>query len=72
MPITVATQVIVTASVLAIPLLTGRLLRVVGADERWKWLAIPCSFGFAFYWGFLSFLVAAPLALLFLIRTFAS
>jgi hypothetical protein len=69
MPITVATQVVTTASLIAMPLLTGRLLRVVGADERWKWLAIPCSFGFAFYWGFLSFLVAAPLALVFLIQT---
>ncbi len=69
LPMTVATQVIITASLLAMPLLTGRLLRVVGADERWKWLAIPCSFGFAFYWGFLSFLVAAPLALVLLIRT---
>src|SRR5688500_17481241 len=44
LPMTVATQVIITASLLAMPLLTGRLLRVVGADERWKWLAIPCSF----------------------------
>lgn len=69
MPITVATQLIVSASLLAIPLLTGRLLHVIGADERWKWLAIPCSFGFAFYWGFLSFLAAAPLALWLLIWT---
>ncbi len=69
MPITVATQLLVSAAVVAIPLLTGRLLRAAGADERWRWLAIPCSFGFAFYWGFLSFIVAAPLALLFLIRT---
>lgn len=69
LPITVAAKAVVTLSVVAVPLLTGRLLRVAGADERWRWLAIPCSFGFAFYWGFLSFLVAAPLALLFLIQT---
>ena len=69
LPITTATQLLVSLAVAAIPLLTGRLLRVAGADERWKWLAIPCSFGFAFYWGFLSFFVAAPLCLLFLIQT---
>ena len=69
LPITVAAQLIVSASVVAMPLLTGRLLRAAGADERWRWLAIPCSFSFAFYWGFLNFLVAAPLALLFLIQT---
>jgi hypothetical protein len=68
-PIAVATQIVVSLAVLAVPLLTGQLLRAAGADERWKWLAIPCSFSFAFYWGFLSFLVAAPLALLFLTQT---
>jgi hypothetical protein len=69
MPITIAAKLVVSVSLIAIPLLTGRLLRAAGADEGWKWLAIPCSFGFAFYWGFLSYIVAAPLALLFLIRT---
>jgi hypothetical protein len=68
-PIAVATQIVVSLSVLAMPLLTGQLLRAAGADERWKWLAIPGSFSFAFYWGFLSFQVAAPLALLFWIQT---
>jgi hypothetical protein len=69
LPLPIAAKLIVTASVVAVPLLTGRLLKVAGADERWRWLAIPCSFGFAFYWGFLSFIVAAPLALSFLIVT---
>ena len=69
LPITVATKLVVSLSLVAIPLLTGRLLRAAGADEGWKWLAIPCSFGFAFYWGFLTFIVSAPLALLFLIET---
>lgn len=68
LPIAVASQLLVSLSVIAIPLLTGSLLRAAGADERWKWLAIPCSYGFAFYWGFLSFLVAVPFGLLFLIQ----
>jgi hypothetical protein len=67
--ITVATQLVVSVSVIALPILTGRLLRAAGADERWKWLAIPCIFSFSCYWGFLSYLVAAPLALPFLIQT---
>ena len=71
LPITVATKLLVSLAVVSVPLLTARLLREAGADERWKWLAIPCAFGFAFYWGFLSFIVAAPLGLLFLIRTIA-
>jgi hypothetical protein len=69
MPVAIATQLLVSVAVVLIPLFTGRLLRAAGADERWKWLAIPCSFSYAFYWGFLAFIIAAPLALLFLIRT---
>lgn len=69
LPITVATQIVVSLSVAAVPLLTGYLLRAAGGDERYKWLAIPAGFGFAFYWGFLSFIVAVPFGLLFLIQT---
>ncbi|HKQ15423.1 MAG TPA: hypothetical protein VJT80_18440 [Steroidobacteraceae bacterium] len=69
MPATIATQLVVSLAVVSVPLLTGRLLRTAGADERWKWLAIPCAFGFAFYWGFLSFIVAMPVGLLFLIQS---
>lgn len=69
LPIGVATQLLVSLSVIAIPLLTASLLRTAGADERWKWLAIPGAFSFSFYWGFLSFVVAAPVGLLFLIQS---
>jgi hypothetical protein len=66
-PVTIATQIVVSIALVSMPVLTGGLLRVVGADERWKWLAIPASFGFAFYWGFLTFMLAVPLGLYFLI-----
>jgi hypothetical protein len=69
MPVAMAIQVVVSLSVAAVPLLTAVLLRDGGADSRWKWLAIPGSYSFAFYWGFLSFLVAAPFALLLLVWT---
>jgi len=69
LPITVATQLLVTLAVIALPLSTGALLRSAGADERWKWLAIPASYSFAFYWGFLTFMVAVPIGLLFLVQT---
>lgn len=68
LPVAVAAQLLVSLSLVSIPLLTGTLLRAAGADERWKWLAIPSAYSFAFYWGFLSFLVAVPLGLLFIIQ----
>jgi hypothetical protein len=67
MPVAKAAQLIVSLALISIPLLTGVLLRAAGADQRWRWLAIPCAFGFAFYWGFLSFLVAVPLGLGFIV-----
>ena len=69
LPVTVASQLLVSVSVAAIPIVSGLLLRTAHGDERWRWLAIPCSYGFAFYWGFLSFIVSAPLVLLFLVQT---
>jgi hypothetical protein len=69
MPVTVATKVLVTLVVAAIPLLSGRLLEEVGAYPGWKWLTIPAGFGVAFHWGFLPFMVAAPVGLYLLLLT---
>jgi hypothetical protein len=43
------------------------LRKTFGADERLDWLMVPGFFGFAWQYGFYTFLVAAPLAMLFLI-----
>jgi hypothetical protein len=68
-PVAVAAKVIVSIAIVLTSFLVGLLLREAGADERWKWLAIPCSYSLAFYWGFLSFIVAIPITLLLLIHT---
>ena len=67
MPLAIAAQLLLSIALILMPVLTGRLLAVAGADERWKWLAIPASFSLAFYWGFLTFMLAVPLGLYFLI-----
>jgi hypothetical protein len=69
LPATVAAKLVVSVAIVTTPLLTAALLRAVGADERWRWLAIPASYSYAFYWGFISFILAVPLALLLLIQT---
>lgn len=43
--------------------LRGRL----GGDRRLDWLFIPAFFGYAYAWGFYTFLVAAPLGVLFVL-----
>ncbi len=35
----------------------------LGGDPRLDWLFLPAFFSFAFHWGFLTFMVAAPLAI---------
>ena len=65
----IATKIVVSAVVVGMPMMTGALLRETGGDERLRWLVIPGSISFAFYWGFLSFMVAAVLGLFFVLRT---
>lgn len=63
-PVVTSIKIVVSAAAIGLPIVTGLLLREVGADERLKWLAIPGSYSFALYWGFLVYLVAVPMALL--------
>jgi hypothetical protein len=69
LPMTIAAKLVVSLAIAATALMTAALLRAAGADERWRWLAIPASYSYAFYWGFISFIVAVPLVLLLLIMT---
>lgn len=69
LPIVIATKLVVSAALIAVPWITGLLLREVGGDERLKWLAIPGSYSAAFYWGFMVFVVAIPVGLAFLLLT---
>lgn len=69
LPVTITMKLVISVSLAAIPILTGVLLRTAGADSRWRWLAIPGSYSFAFYWGFLSYVAALPFALWLLICT---
>lgn len=45
--------------------------RYLHGDARLDWLFLPGFFGFAFVWGFYTFLVAAPLGILFIWLTHA-
>jgi hypothetical protein len=67
--IVAATKLVVSAAVAAVPIVTGLLLREVGGDPRLRWLAIPGSYSFALYWGFMVYLVAVPVAIYFLVLT---
>jgi hypothetical protein len=60
-----ALKVLVTLAVLGLPLATLRLVLRRGGDPWWALWGFPLAFGMSFYWGFLSFIAAAPLGILF-------
>lgn len=69
MPVGIAIKLVFSIIIVAIPILSGKLLEALQGDSRWKWLIIPSTYSFAFYWGFYPFLVAVPLGLILLLLT---
>lgn len=65
MPIATALKILLTASFWGFTLASIKLRRQFGADQRLDWLLLPVFFGFSFKWGFFTFLVSAPLGILF-------
>lgn len=69
MPVSTALQVVLSVAYIAFVLLGTRLLAHFGADSRLKWFFLPTFFGFAYSWGFYTFLVASPVVILFILAT---
>jgi hypothetical protein len=61
-----ACKIVISLQLVAMPLATGLLLRAARIDVLWAILSIPGLYGFAYQWGLLNFLIAAPVGLLFL------
>ncbi len=65
--IVTATKFVIAVAVAAVPVVTALLAKETGADRYWALLTIPAMYGFSYSWGFLNFLVATPIGLLFLV-----
>lgn len=65
-PVAVALRIVLSLTVIAIPLATLAALRELGGDRWWVLLCLPLAYGFPMSAGFFSFLVPLPLALLLL------
>jgi hypothetical protein len=64
--IVAACKIVIACSLVALPLSTALVMTETGTDRRWAMLAVPAMYGFSYHWGFLNFLVAAPVGLVFL------
>ena len=68
--IVAACKLVVSMAIAGIPIATALLIVETDGDPRWALLAVPAMYGFDYQWGFLNFLVAVPLGLLFLALVF--
>ncbi len=59
-------KVVITITTLGLPLVLLRILRRRGGDPWWALLGFPLSFGNLFFWGFFSYSISVPPALLFI------
>src|SRR5690348_907927 len=60
-----ALKLVITMGVLGLPLSMLILARAAGSDSWWSLFGFPTAFGFSFYWGFIDYIFAVPLAILF-------
>jgi hypothetical protein len=67
MPVKAAFTVVVSAAILAVPLVVRLLLRETGGHPWWVFICFPVGFSYAFYWGFVNYMLAVPLALGFIL-----
>ncbi|MFX8449327.1 hypothetical protein ABTL80_20275, partial [Acinetobacter baumannii] len=67
MPVTVAIKVLLTLVYYGFVSACIQLRKQFAGDARIDWLFVPSFFGFAYDFGLFTFLVAAPLALLFVL-----
>ena len=62
--VTAATKVVVWLAIVLLPLSMRALLLRGGGDPWLSLLGFPLAYGYSFYWGFLNFALATPLAIL--------
>lgn len=70
LPILLSMKILLGILLVITPWTVSRLRAHFSSDPALDWLALPVTFGFAFQWGFLNFLVGVPLALTFLLYAF--
>jgi len=66
-PIATVLKILLSLAYLAFVFVCFKLRQHFDVDERLDWLAIPGFFGFAYHWGFFTFLLAAPIGLWFIL-----
>ncbi|MET3106074.1 hypothetical protein AAKU67_000551 [Oxalobacteraceae bacterium GrIS 2.11] len=67
MPVATVLKLMLSLAYLAFVAMSVTLRKHFGADERLDWLFLTAFFGFCYQWGFFTFMVAAPVGMLFIL-----
>lgn len=67
LPITVVLKLLLSIAYIAFVFMCIQIRKHVGADPRVDWLFLLSFFGFAYNWGFFTYLVATPIGLAFIL-----
>ena len=67
LPVAVALKLLLSLAYVAFVLVCVALRRHFGADARLDWLFVTSFFGFAFKWGFFTFVLTVPFGLWFIL-----
>jgi hypothetical protein len=67
MPVLAAVKLTLSLAYFGFVLTAVKVGRHFGSSHYLDWMVLPVFFGFSFVWGFFSFLVAAPIGLIFLL-----
>lgn len=67
LPLLISLKLVLSLALIGMPVAVRRLLQVAEVDPSVVWLSFPATIGFSFYFGFLNFVVATPLAIYFII-----
>ncbi|HEV2613023.1 MAG TPA: hypothetical protein VGU61_22375, partial [Noviherbaspirillum sp.] len=68
MPVAAALKLLLSAAYIAFVCMCIALRRQFGGDARLDWLFLLSFFGFAYTWGFFTFLIASPIGLYFILQ----
>jgi hypothetical protein len=67
MPVLVAVKLTLSLAYFGFVLIAVKVGRHFGSSDYLDWMMLPVFFGLSFVWGFFSFLVAAPVGLIFIL-----
>jgi hypothetical protein len=67
LPVVTAYKLVLSLAVVAVPVVLARILAAVGGPRWAVFAAFPATYGYAFMWGFTSFVIAVPFGLILLL-----